>query len=69
MPIPGLDGSKLLAPALPPHAREVYRGLDQYLVLFILVVFFLLSGPLLGIVRALARVVTRLIAGTEVPIC
>lgn len=69
MPIPGLDGAKLLAPALPPRAREVYTGLDQYLVLFILVVFFLLSGPLLGIVRALAQAVTRLTAGTDVPIC
>ena len=69
MPIPGLDGSKLLAPYLPPRAREVYTGLDQYLVLFILLVFFLLSGPLLGIVRALAQVVTRLIVGAEVPIC
>jgi len=66
MPIPGLDGAKLLAPALPPRAREVYTNLDQYLVLFILVVFFLLSGPFLAIVRALAQVVTRLIVGSEV---
>ncbi len=69
MPIPGLDGSRLLAPALPPRAREVYQGLDQYLVLFLLVVFFLLSGPLLGIVRTLAAALTRLIAGSDVPIC
>jgi Zn-dependent protease len=69
MPIPGLDGAKLLAPYLPPRAREVYTGLDQYLVLFILVVFFLLAGPLLGIVRALAQVVTRLIVGADIPIC
>lgn len=69
MPIPGLDGARLLAPVLPPRAREVYTGLDQYLVLLILVVFFLLSGPFLGIVRALAQVVTRLIAGTDVAIC
>jgi Zn-dependent protease len=69
MPIPGLDGSKLLAPALPPRAREVYMNLDQYLVLFILVVFFILSGPLLTIVRALAQFVTRLIVGNEFLIC
>ncbi len=69
MPIPGLDGAKLLAPFLPPRAREVYTGLEQYLVLFILVVFFLLSGPLLGIVRALARAVTQLIVGADVGIC
>lgn len=69
MPIPGLDGAKLLAPVLPPRAREVYTNLDQYLVLFILVVFFLLSGPFLAIVRALAETVTRLIVGTDAIIC
>ena len=69
MPVPGLDGAKLLAPALPPRAREVYTNLDHYLVLFILVIFFLLSGPLLAIVRALAEVLTRLIVGGEIVIC
>lgn len=69
MPVPGLDGAKLLAPALPPRARQVYTNLDHYLVLFILVIFFLLSGPLLAIVRALAEFLTRLIVGVDVPIC
>jgi len=69
MPIPGLDGAKLLAPVLPPRAREVYTNLDQYLVLFILVVFFLLSGPFLAIVRALAEAVTQVIVGTDAIIC
>lgn len=63
MPVPGLDGAKILARFLPPHPRQVYMGLDQYLVLFMLVVFFLLSGPLLGIVRALASGVCGLLAG------
>lgn len=63
MPVPGLDGAKLLARVLPPHPREVYVNLDQYLVLFILVIFFLLAGPLLGIVRSLASVLFRLLAG------
>ena len=69
MPVPGLDGARLLAPLLPPRAREVYTNLDQYLVLFVLVIFFLLSGPLLAIVRALAEVVTRLIVGSDIVIC
>jgi Zn-dependent protease len=63
MPIPGLDGSKLLAPFLPPRAREVYANLDQYLVLFILVIFFLLAGPLFAIVNAFANLACRLAAG------
>jgi Zn-dependent protease len=66
MPIPGLDGSKLLARVLPPHPRAVYVNLDQYLVLFMLVVFFVLAGPLLGIVRALAGAICSLLAGSAV---
>lgn len=66
MPIPGLDGSKLLARFLPPHPRAVYVNLDQYLVLFMLVVFFILAGPLLGIVRALAGAVCSVLAGSAV---
>lgn len=64
MPVPGLDGAKLLARVLPQRPREVYVSLDQYLVLFMLVIFFLLAGPLLGIVRSLADVLFSLLAGT-----
>jgi Zn-dependent protease len=63
MPIPGLDGARLLARVLPPRAAEVYRNLDQYLVLFVLAVFFLIGGPLLGIVNGLANLVCRAVAG------
>ena len=65
MPIPGLDGAKLLARALPMRAREVFVNLEQYLVLFILVVFFLLAGPLQAIVRAFANMVCNLAAGAD----
>ena len=51
MPVPGFDGAKLLAPFLPPRPREVFVNAEQYLVLFILVIFFILSGPLLSIVE------------------
>lgn len=65
MPIPGLDGARLLARGLPPRAAEVYRNLDQYLVLFVLAVFFLFGGPLLSIVNGLANLVCRGIAGSD----
>jgi len=65
MPVPGLDGAKLLAPFLPPRPREVFLNLEQYLVLFILVIFFILSGPLLSIVDAFANVACNLAAGTD----
>jgi Zn-dependent protease len=67
MPVPGLDGSRLLARVLPPRPREIYVMLDQYLVLFMLVIFFLLAGPLLRIVDALAGAVCGVLAGS--PIC
>jgi Zn-dependent protease len=67
VPIPGLDGSRLLVRVLPPRAREVYANLDEYIVLFILVVFFVFAGPLLTIVRALGNELFRLLVGA--PLC
>ncbi len=43
LPIPGLDGGRLVALLLPPHAREVYRNADRYLALIVLVVLFLFT--------------------------
>ena len=43
LPIPGLDGGRLLALVLPPHAREVFRNADRYLALIVLVVLFLFT--------------------------
>ncbi len=65
MPVPGLDGAKMLAPALPPRPREIFVNLEQYLVLFILVIFFILSGPLLSIVDAFANLACNLAAGVD----
>jgi Zn-dependent protease len=53
LPIPGLDGSKVVARFLPPRAREVYRNLDQYLALFILVIVFLFPGPVVSIIQGI----------------
>ncbi len=66
MPVPGLDGSKLLAPFLSPRPRHVYTNLDEYLVLFMLVIFFLLAGPLLFIVNSLASGLCSVLAGANV---
>ena len=65
MPVPGLDGAKLLAPFLPARPREVFVNAEQYLVLFILVIFFILSGPLLSIVNAFANAACNLAAGID----
>jgi Zn-dependent protease len=53
LPIPGLDGARLVALLLPPHAREVYRNADRYLALFVLVVLFVLLTALLTIVAVI----------------
>lgn len=50
MPIPPLDGSKVLAMFLPPRAREVYRSWEPYGALFMLGVFFLFPGAIFAIV-------------------
>ncbi len=65
MPIPGLDGSKVLAGFLPPRAREVYRNLDQYLVLFVMVVVFILPGPFFAIVSGLGNGICSIVVGGD----
>lgn len=66
MPVPGLDGSKLLARVLRGRAREVYVNLDEYLVLFILLIFFLLGGPFLDIVNGLFGGICDILAGRAI---
>ncbi len=64
LPLPGLDGARLVALALPPKAREMYRNADQYLALFALVLLFLFAGPLTSIVYSLVNSLCRLLAGS-----
>ncbi len=59
LPIPGLDGARLVGLVLPPRAAEVYRNLDAYLALFVLVVIFLLAAPVHSIVFGLTNAVCR----------
>ena len=63
LPVPGLDGARLLARFLPPKARDTFTNLEHYLPLFLLVIYFLFAGPLLGVVQGLSNVVCRALAG------
>lgn len=63
IPIPGLDGARMLALALPPRAAEVYRNADQYLPLIVLVVLFIFAGPLISIVNSLTDSLCSLLSG------
>ena len=67
MPIPGLDGARIVALALPPRAAEVYRNADQYLALIVLIALFLFAGPLISIVNSLTDSFCRLLAGLPCP--
>jgi Zn-dependent protease len=64
LPIPGLDGGRLLALLLPPHAREVFRNADRYLALLVLVVLFLFTF-LLDIASLLAGAVCDALTGVD----
>lgn len=63
MPIPGLDGARMLALALPPRAAQVYRNADQYLPLIVLIVLFVFAGPMISIVRSLTDSLCTLLSG------
>ena len=63
MPIPPLDGSKVLARFLPTRAREVYQLLEPYGALFMLVVFFLFPGLIFAIVDPVVDGLFALLVG------
>jgi Zn-dependent protease len=63
VPIPGLDGARMLALALPPRAAQVYRNADQYLPLIVLIVLFVFAGPMISIVRSLTDSLCTLLSG------
>jgi Zn-dependent protease len=65
VPVPGLDGSRLIARFLPARAREVYQNLDQYAALFILLIFFILPGPIFAFVRVIGNGICQLVAGAD----
>jgi Zn-dependent protease len=63
MPIPPLDGSKVLAFFLPPRARDVYRSMEPYGALFMLAIFFLFPGAIFAIVGPIVQGLIGLLVG------
>lgn len=53
LPIPPLDGSKVLGRFLPGRVGEVYRSMEPFGALFILVIFFIFPGPVFTFVFAI----------------
>jgi Zn-dependent protease len=64
LPIPGLDGGRLLALVLPPQAREVFRNADRYLALIVLVALFLFTF-LLGLAQLITGAVCEAATGVD----
>lgn len=65
LPIPGLDGARMVGLLLPPQAREVYRNADKYLPLFVLVALFVFSTLILGFLTTIAGALCDLATGTN----
>jgi Zn-dependent protease len=63
LPIPGLDGARLVGLLLPPDAAAVYRNLDKYLPLFVLVALFVIAGVIQGIIFDLVDAMCRVASG------
>jgi Zn-dependent protease len=63
VPLPPLDASRVLVRFLPARAAEVYRSWDQYGALFILVIFFILPGPIFAFVDAIGNGICSLVVG------
>lgn len=65
LPIPGLDGARILGTFLQGRVAEVYRNMDQYLVLFVLLITFLLANPVVNIMFDLSNVLCRASSGVR----
>jgi Zn-dependent protease len=63
MPIPPLDASRVVARFLPARAQEVMTNLEQYGALFMLLIFFIVSGPIFAFVRVIGNGICVLVAG------
>jgi len=65
LPIPGLDGARMVALLLPSNVREIYRNFDRYLPLMVLVVLFLIGGFTLTFLDAVAGAICSSAVGAN----
>jgi Zn-dependent protease len=65
MPIPPLDASRVVATLLPPRPREVMTNLEPYGALFMLLIFFIISGPIFTFVKVIGNGICRAAAGAD----
>jgi Zn-dependent protease len=65
MPIPPLDMSRVVARYLPPRAQQVMSNLEQYGALFMLLIFFIIRGPIFTFVRIIGNGICRITVGSD----
>jgi Zn-dependent protease len=65
VPLPPLDGARVLAQFLSPRPREVFMSWEPLGPLFIIVIFFFLGGTIFDFVSAVGRGVCQLAAGLD----
>lgn len=65
LPIPPLDMTRVVARYLPSRPREVLTNLEQYGALFMLLIFFILPGPIYAFVRLIGNGICQLTAGSS----
>jgi Zn-dependent protease len=65
LPIPGLDGARMVGLALPPGPAETYRNADKYLPFFVLLVLFLFHAIAFAWVEGIADAVCGIGAGAD----
>jgi len=63
LPLPPLDGSKVLARFLPPRARQLYVSWEAYGALFLLVIFFIFPGAIFGFITPIVEGLLSLLLG------
>ena len=63
MPVPPLDGARVVAVFLPPRARSLFESWEPYGGIFVLVIFFILPAPLIRFVYAIAQGLISLLVG------
>lgn len=63
LPLPPLDGSKVLARFLPARAREVYQSMEAYGVLILLVIFFIFPGAIFAFITPIVNGLLDLLVG------
>jgi len=65
LPIPPLDMTRVVARFLPPRAQEVLTNMEQYGALFMILVFFLIFGPIASFMSTIGNGICQLTAGAH----